>query len=251
MLLRIRVRLPDRPGSLGKVARTLGAAGTDVVQMAVLEREGGRALDDFTVVWPSGTGIERLCDGLAYVPGVEIIGIWPTAEPQGAFPDAVLIGQLAARPDNGLAILADAVPAILSADWAGLLRPPRRGQATSHRGEQRDEPGEPGEPGGGPFRSAPRPPSEPGVLVHTSIGAFADIEVPDVHPLRPRAFTGTDGTQYAVAPIRRGALVLLVARGSAPPFHRTEVFRIAQLVGAAEAVLGERCMAAASKADIA
>ncbi|MFD0851823.1 ACT domain-containing protein, partial [Actinomadura adrarensis] len=42
MLLRIRVRLPDRPGSLGKVARILGAAGADVAQMAVLERDNGR-----------------------------------------------------------------------------------------------------------------------------------------------------------------------------------------------------------------
>jgi ACT domain-containing protein len=206
MLLRIRVRLPDRPGSLGKVARILGAAGADVVQMAVLERDGGRALDDFTVAWPSGAGIERLCDGLAYVPGVEIIGVWPTVEPQGAFPDAALIGQLAANPGDGLIILADAVPAVLSADWAGLLR------------------------------TEPAPPA----LLHTSLGVLTDVSVPDVHPVRPRAFTGEDGTQYAVVPIGGGELALLVARSGAPPFHRTEVFRLTQLISAAEAVLGDR-----------
>jgi hypothetical protein len=214
MLLRIRVRLPDRPGSLGKVARILGAAGADVVQMAVLERDGGRALDDFTVAWPSGAGIDRLCDGLAYVPGVEIIGVWPTVEPQGAFPDAALIGQLAANPGDGLTILADAVPAILSADWAGLLR------------------------------TAPAPP----VLVHTSLGVLADVTLPEVHPIRPRGFTSEDGMQYAIVPICAGELVLLVARGGAPQFHRTEVFRLAQLVSAAEAVLGDRL--AATAADV-
>ncbi|WP_372506204.1 ACT domain-containing protein [Actinomadura madurae] len=120
MLLRIRVRLPDRPGSLGQVARTLGAAGADVVQMAVLERDNGRAMDDFTVVWPAGAGTDRLAEGLGSVPGVEVVGIWPTAEPQGAFPDAAVIGQVAAVPEHGARILADAVPAILSADWAGL-----------------------------------------------------------------------------------------------------------------------------------
>ncbi|MFD0535873.1 ACT domain-containing protein [Actinomadura luteofluorescens] len=65
MLLRIRVRLPDRPGSLGQVARTLGAAGADVVQMAVLERDNGRAMDDFTVAWPTGADFERLAGGSA------------------------------------------------------------------------------------------------------------------------------------------------------------------------------------------
>jgi hypothetical protein len=215
VLLRIRVRLPDRPGSLGKVARILGAAGADVVQMAVLERDAGRALDDFTVAWPSGAGIDRLCDGLAFIPGVDIEGVWPTVESQGAFPDAALVGQLASNPDGALVILADAVPSILSADWAGLLRV---------------TPGE-------------------AILVHTSLGVFADIDLPEVHPLRPRSFTSRDGTQYAVAPIGEAGLAVLVARTAAPQFHRTEVFRLAQLVSATEAVLGTRLTLMAAAVD--
>ncbi|WP_329521410.1 ACT domain-containing protein [Spirillospora sp. NBC_01491] len=210
MLLRIRVRLPDRPGSLAKVARTLGAAGADVVQMTVLERDNGRALDDFTVTWPAGAGIDRLCDGLGSIPGVGIVGVWPTAEPQGAFPDAAVIGQLAADPRRGALILADAVPAILSADWAGLAEPGA------------DESG------------------EDAALVYASAGGVPGGRIPVLRPLRPRSFTAPDGTQYATGPISSGTergLVLLVARTGAPPFHQTEVSRLAQLVGAAETVL--------------
>ncbi|MCW2942659.1 MAG: amino acid-binding domain protein, partial [Actinomycetia bacterium] len=203
-------------GSLGKVARTLGAAGADVVQMAVLERDGGRALDDFTVAWPAGAGIERLCDGLAFIPGVEIEGVWPTVEPQGAFPDAALVGQLAANPDEALVILADAIPGILSGDWAGLLKVT-------------------------PAQTA---------FVHTSLGVFADLKLPDIGPLRPRAFLGEDGTQYALAPIGETNLAILVARTAAPQFHRTEVFRLAQLVGATEAVLGDRLAQMAAAVDL-
>ena len=208
MLLRIRVRLPDRPGSLGRVARILGAAGADVVQMTVLERDGGRALDDFTVAWPAGASIDRLVDGLGSISGVDVEGVWPTVEPQGAFPDAALLGQLAAEAADGLAVFTDALPGIFSADWAALLR------VTS------------GEP----------------VLVHAGLGPVSDGALPDVRPVRPRAFTGTDGTNYALAPIggMRTGLVILVARTAAPRFHRTEVFRLAQLVNAAEAVLGPR-----------
>src|SRR6188474_509844 len=65
MLLRVRVTLPDRPGALGQVARTLGVAGADIVQVVVLERLGGRAVDDFTVVWPGASRVERLMAGLA------------------------------------------------------------------------------------------------------------------------------------------------------------------------------------------
>jgi hypothetical protein len=207
MLLRIRIRLPDRPGSLGQVARTLGAAGADVVQMAVLERDNGRAMDDFTVNWPAGAGLDRLSEGLGAVPGVEIVGIWPTAEPQGAFPDAAVIGQVAVVPERGAQILADAVPAILSADWAALAEPTADGD---------------------------------GVLVHASAGGAPGDELPDLAPLRPRAFTARDGTRFAVCPLAGGTLALVVARTGAPPFHRSEVCRLEQLAGAADAVLARR-----------
>lgn len=219
MLLRIRVRLPDRPGSLGKVARILGAAGADVVQMTVLERDGGRALDDFTVAWPAGASIDRLIEGLGFVPGVEVEGVWPTVEPQGAFPDAALVGQLAAASGDGLAIFTDALPGILSADWAGLLRVTSGAAA----------------------------------LVHASSGAYSDADLPDVRPVRPRAFVGGDGTNFALAPIggMRTGLAILVARTVAPKFHRTELFRLTQLVSAAEAVLGPRLGQMASAVAIA
>jgi hypothetical protein len=221
MSLRIRVRLPDRPGSLGKVARILGAAGADVVQMTVLERDGGRALDDFTVAWPAGASIDRLIEGLGFIPGVDVEGVWPTVEPHGAFPDAALIGQLAAEPRDGLAIFTDALPGVLSADWAGLLHAPSGAAALVYAS-----------------------------TAALSGGALPDVALPDVRPVRPRAFAGTDGTNYALAPIGglRTGLVILVARTAAPRFHRTEVFRLTQLVGAAEAVLGPRLgqMAAAA-----
>ncbi len=52
MLLRIRTSLPDRPGSLRRVARALGMVNADIVAVTVLEREGGRAVDDFTLAYP-------------------------------------------------------------------------------------------------------------------------------------------------------------------------------------------------------
>ncbi|GAA3228798.1 amino acid-binding protein [Actinocorallia longicatena] len=203
MLLRIRVRLPDRPGSLGRVARTLGAAGADVIQLAVLENESGRALDDFTVSWPSGVSADRLIAGLDAVPGVTVEGLWPTVEPQGAHPDAALIGQLATAPGEGLAVLVDALPAILSAEWAGLLH------------------------------------LTPGKLVHTS-PAGEGVEPPAVGPVRLRAFEAPDGTQCALAPLKGVDLAILVARSNAPEFHASEMTRLEQLVFAASAVLGDR-----------
>lgn len=226
MLLRVRVTLPDRPGSLGQVARTLGVCGADIVQVVVLERAAGRAVDDVTVVWPGAARRERLLAGLAAIPGVRVDGVWPVAgAPVAGGPDAQVLGQVASNPADGLATLVDAVPGLLAADWAAVLAVPV------------DWPDRGGRPGGS-------------AVVRASWRATDPLPVPEVTPLRARALSGLDGTRYAVAPFERAGLVLLAARqdrDDPPPagFHRTEVDRLAQLVRAAAAVLGDRLERAA------
>jgi hypothetical protein len=222
MLLRLRVRLPDRPGSLGQVARTLGVTGADIVQMVVLERVGGRAVDDFTVIWPAAAPPDRILAGLAAIPGVAVEGVWRSVgSPAIGGADAELVGQVAANPDDGIATLVDAVPGLLSADWAAAMVVPADWASNS------DDPAA-------------------GGVAYTSWRAPDPVRMPDVTPLRPRAFDGAAETRYATAPFGRAGAVLLVARGEvesglrAPAFHVTEVDRLAQLVRASGLVLGDR-----------
>lgn len=234
MLLRVRVTLPDRPGALGQVARTLGVAGADIVQVVVLERLGGRAVDDFTVVWPGAARVERLLAGLGAIPGVQVDGVWKAiGAPVAGGHDAELLAQLAANPADGLATLVDAVPGLLAADWAAAAVVPADWAARS----------------GGVPRPLPAEPtlhlgSEP-TVAYASWRAPSPLRLPEVTPLRARPLTGLDGTRYAVAPFGRAGLVLVVARADddelpAAAFHVTEVDRIAQLVRAAAVILGDR-----------
>ena len=223
MLLRLRVELPDRPGTLGQVARTLGVTGADIVQVVVLERVGGRAVDDFTVVWPLSAGVDRVLSGLSAVAGVRVVGAWRATElPESGGREVAVLGQVAANPDRGLSTLVDAVPAMFAADWAVVVSVP-----------------------------ADWPDGGTTAVVGASWRAPAQPDVPDLAPLRPRAVTGPDGTHLAAAPFGRGGLVLVAARGGpaaadadsglfAPPFHRGEVDRLAQLADAAQIILGTR-----------
>jgi hypothetical protein len=228
MLLRVRVTLPDRPGALGQVARTLGVAGADIVQVVVLERLGGRAVDDFTVVWPGASRVERLLAGLAAIPGVQVDGVWKAiGAPVSGGHDAELLAQVAANPSDGLATLVDAVPGLLAADWAAAVVVPADWAARA--GTPRPLTGEPAEP----------------AVAYASWRAPGPLQLPEVTPLRARPLTGPDGTRYAVAPFGRAGLVLLVARADddelpAAAFHVTEVDRVAQLVRAAAVILGDR-----------
>jgi hypothetical protein len=223
MLLRVRVTLPDRPGALGQVARTLGVAGADIVQVVVLERLGGRAVDDFTVVWPGATRVERLLAGLAAIPGVQVDGVWKAiGAPVNGGHDAELLAQVAANPVDGLATLVDAVPGLLAADWAAAAMVPA--DWASRNGS-----------GGG---------NGPGVI-YASWRAPSPLHLPEVTPLRARPMTEPGGARFAVAPFGRAGLVLVVARTDeddlpAAAFHITEVDRVAQLVRAAAVILGDR-----------
>lgn len=227
MLLRLRVRLPDRPGSLGQVARTLGVTGADIVQMVVLERVGGRAVDDFTVIWPAAAPVERILAGLDAIPGVAVEGVWRSVWPPGVGgADAELVGQVAANAERGVATLVDAVPGLLSADWAAVLAVGADWALSGGTGTAACD-------------TAPR-------VVYASWRSPGSLRVPDVTPLRPRVFEGPGGVRFAAAPFGRAGLVLLAARGGepdapqVPAFHVTEVDRLAQLVRAAALVLGSR-----------
>ena len=225
MLLRVRVTLPDRPGALGQIARTLGVAGADIVQVVVLERLGGRAVDDFTVVWPGAARVERLLAGLAAIPGVQVDGVWKAiGAPVSGGHDAELLAQVAANPSDGLATLVDAVPGLLAADWAAAVVVPADWAARA---------------------TAPQASGSEPAIEYASWRAPSPLVLPEVTPLRARPMTGPDRTKYAVAPFGRAGLVLVVARGddeetASAAFHVTEVDRVAQLVRAAAVILGDR-----------
>lgn len=228
MLLRLRVELPDRPGSLGQVARTLGVVGADIVSVVVLERSQGRAVDDFTVVWPASALVGRILVGLGAVPGVRVVGVWRCTElPAPIGRDVALLGQVAADPGRGLATLVDGVPGLVAADWSAVTTV---------------DPAWAGAPASAPL-----------TVRYASWGTPLAPVIPDVAPLRPRAMTSGDGTYYVAVPLQRAGLVLVAARGGpdgpgrtaaadgaiAPPFHPSEVERLGQLVAAAVVVLGD------------
>ena len=229
MLLRLRVELPDRPGSLGQVARTLGVVGADIVSVVVLERSQGRAVGDFTVVWPASALVGRILVGLGAVPGVRVVGVWRCTElPAPIGRDVALLGQVAADTGRGLATLVDGVPGLVAADWAAVTSV---------------DPAWAGAPASAPL-----------TVRYASWGAPLAPAIPDIAPLRPRAVTSADGTHYVAVPLQKAGLVLVAARGGpegpgrtsaadgaiAPPFHASEVDRMGQLVNAAVLVLGDR-----------
>ena len=68
----LRVWVPDRPGALGAVASRIGAVRGDLVGIDILERGGGRAIDELAVELPDETLVPLLVQEVGQVDGVDV-----------------------------------------------------------------------------------------------------------------------------------------------------------------------------------
>jgi hypothetical protein len=205
MLLRLRIALPDRPGSLARVSRALAHLGADIRTVTVLEAGGGRVVDEFTVDWPGWPGSQQLSDDLGVLAGVTLEGAWQTREKPDAFVDLDLLLHIAIAPDRAIGTLIDALPSAFSADWAVAL--------------------------GGP--------TERGVLA-VSPNAPAAEELPEILPSRPMAFSITPDSHLAAVPADRWCTIYLARNSGGPAFHRIELARLTRIVEVARAIVEGR-----------
>ena len=190
MLLRLRMSLPDRPGGLGQAAKALGTLGADILQVTVLEREAGRAVDDFIVSWPGGATAAEVGDKLSGVPGVRVEGVWPTKDIPGAAPDYDLLMHVAAEPSRGFATLVDALPGLCGAEWSMALAD--------------------------------------GAVRHASLAAPDMFELPEPPPRA--ATRASDELRLMLLPVAAQGMHVIVARAGGPVFHRAELERAARIV---------------------
>ena len=121
----VRVWLPDRPGALGAVASRIGAVRGDLVGIDILERGGGRAIDELVVELPSEHLVPLLTAEMGQVDGVDVEDVRLAVEADhdhrlGALEAAaVLVEQLTL--DGLFEELCHHARHTFDADWAVLL----------------------------------------------------------------------------------------------------------------------------------
>jgi ACT domain len=201
VLLRLWIWVADRPGALGLVTRELGAVGADIVQVSVLSRERGRALDEITVFLPDDKRRGRLEQALRSLGSVNVEGVRAAGDVPGAFPDLDLLGRVAADPRGALGVLVDSIPRMLAADWA---------VAVQHGG----------------------------VIAARSWDAPVEVDLPQL-PARA-AMVSAGAAHYASAPLADSGLTVVVCRIGDPVFHRFEVLRLARIAEVCASIAGSR-----------
>jgi hypothetical protein len=123
----VRVWVPDRPGALGSVASRIGAVRGDLVGIDILERGGGRAIDELVVDLPSESLVELLVSEISEVDGIDVEDVRRVSD---ALADprldaletaATLVAQTAIEPL--LRSLARSSVRDFQSDWASIVEP--------------------------------------------------------------------------------------------------------------------------------
>lgn len=121
----VRVWLPDRPGALGQVASRIGAVHGDVTAIDILERGGGRAVDELVVAMPGSVSLELLAKEIGAVDGVAVEHIRIVGDDRADSATAILHLAAAvaeAAPAARLGTFVGGLLVALDADWAVAVR---------------------------------------------------------------------------------------------------------------------------------
>jgi hypothetical protein len=121
----VRVWLPDRPGALGQVASRIGAVRGDVVGIEIIERGGGRAIDELVVRLPDAGLLDLLVAEVRDVDGAAVEDVRPAPGLPGdprldALEAAVDLVGAASVPALHEALV-DRASAELAAGWVALV----------------------------------------------------------------------------------------------------------------------------------
>ncbi|MBA3605116.1 MAG: hypothetical protein M3487_07055 [Actinomycetota bacterium] len=204
----VRVWLPDRPGALGQVASRIGALHGDVTAIDILERGGGRVIDELVVSLPESASEDLLAREMRAVDGVAVEHIRPVGaeRPDSATAVLALAARVADAPaERRLHVLCTGLLVALDVDWIVAVRD------------------------GSILRQVGTPPEREWLL------AFLDGLRGSGHldPCPPGSATPTDVVWMAL----RGADLTVAAGRAARPIHERERERVVLLARVADALL--------------
>jgi hypothetical protein len=212
----LRIRLTDRPGSLGSVAVALGRVGADIISLDVVERGAGYAVDDLVVDLGRQGLPDSLITAAEALEGITVDAIRPYSGVLDPHRELELIDTVATAPKAvRLQTLADEIPRVLRVNWCTVLS---------------NDPGTTW-PLFGSY-GVPETPPKNYAFLPVRTAAELDPEADWV----PQPWVDMD-TKLAAAPLGGIGKVVLVGRPGGPDFRPSEVARLGYLCGILDTVL--------------
>src|SRR3954452_14147101 len=121
-MLLLRVELPNVPGSLGRLATAIGAAGGDIEALEIVEkRADGIDVDDVLLDMVDGTMPDSVVSACNGVEGVKVLWISRYLAGGNLFPDLEVVESLTADPSAALDSLITVLPVAFRCEWGARV----------------------------------------------------------------------------------------------------------------------------------
>jgi hypothetical protein len=193
----LRVELPDVPGSLGRVAATIGEAGGDIEAIEIVEkRRDGTAVDDVLLEMAPTAMPDSVVSACNALDDVRVIWISRYAAGGNLFLDLEAVEELTADPEGALSRLVDLLPVTFRAEWGARV-------------------------------------SKVDGIVHATAAAPKDLTW--THVDRAELLETGDDNIHCAARLNKTEIVVIGRRGG-PEFLGSEIARLGHLVGLAMSI---------------
>jgi hypothetical protein len=121
-MLLLRVELPNVPGSLGRLASAIGAAGGDIEAIEIVaKRPDGTVVDDVLLDMVEGVMPDSVVSACNAVEGVKVLWISRYLAGGNLFPDLEVVESLTAEPAVALDRLIESLPVAFRCEWAARV----------------------------------------------------------------------------------------------------------------------------------
>ncbi|HTR70675.1 MAG TPA: ACT domain-containing protein [Mycobacteriales bacterium] len=209
----LRLRLPDQPGVLGRVASALGSAGADIDSIVVVDRAPGYAVDDLVVSLPPGALADRLVSAASSVRGV-VVEVVQRHHGRQRMADELELLDDAASSEHPVRSLANGLPDLMHASYALVVDRTNPGTAAVVVAASMSAPAQ-------RCRADWLPLDAPRRVDAEEVWSDPEVAGPDC--------------ELAAVPFR-GSAALLVGRIGGPAFRPAELTRLAHLARVAQAL---------------
>lgn len=201
MTFLMRVRLPDVPGSLGRVATAIGEAGGDIVAIEIVAKHhAGTAIDDVLLDVPQGVLTDAIVSRVNQLDDVSVEWMSWYAAGGNLFMDLEVVESLTEHAEDAMARLVALLPVTFRAAWGGCYGWSPEGGRLLH--------GSPGAP---------------------DLIAWADLDRPDRLPAH------REDLVMCATPADRDQ-ILVIARVGGPDFLESELARFGHLTNLARTI---------------
>jgi hypothetical protein len=121
-MLLLRVRLPNVPGSLGRLASAIGAAGGDIEAIEIVDkRPDGTDVDDVLLDMAEGAMPDSVVSACNALDGIEVLWISRYLAGGNLFPDLEVVESLTAEPELALDRLVETLPVAFRCEWGARI----------------------------------------------------------------------------------------------------------------------------------